>query len=173
MEACAEQGIPLILLDRPNPNTHFTDGPVMEEEAQSFVGMHPVPIVPGMTIGEYAQMINGESWLHNKVQCDLTVIPVQNYTHKTPYAIRKRPSPNLPNAQAIALYPSLCLLEPTAISVGRGTEMQFQIFGHPLLPKSEFSFTPQPNFGAKNPKLNGALCYGVDLSNVAPPKKLN
>lgn len=172
MEACAEQGIPLILLDRPNPNTHFTDGPVMEEEAQSFVGMHPVPIVPGMTIGEYAQMINGEGWLHNKVQCDLTVIPVQNYTHKTPYVIRKRPSPNLPNAQAIALYPSLCLLEPTAISVGRGTEMQFQIFGHPLLPKSEFSFTPQPNFGAKNPKLNGALCYGVDLSNVAPPKKI-
>ena len=172
MEACAEQGIPLILLDRPNPNTHFTDGPVMEEEAQSFVGMHPVPIVPGMTIGEYAQMINGESWLHNKVQCDLTVIPVQNYTHKTSYVIQKRPSPNLPNAQAIALYPSLCLLEPTAISVGRGTEMQFQIFGHPLLPKSEFSFTPQPNFGAKNPKLNGALCYGVDLSNAAPPKKI-
>ena len=172
MEACAEQGIPLILLDRPNPNTHFTDGPVMEKEAQSFVGMHPVPIVPGMTIGEYAQMINGEGWLHNKVQCDLTVIPVQNYTHKTPYVIQKRPSPNLPNAQAIALYPSLCLLEPTAISVGRGTEMQFQIFGHPLLPKSEFSFTPQPNFGAKNPKLNGALCYGVDLSNVAPPKKI-
>ena len=112
MEACSENGIPLIILDRPNPNTHFTDGPVLEDDCKSFVGMHPVPIVPGMTIGEYAKMINGEKWLADKIQCDLTVIPIRNYTHQTPYQIPLRPSPNLPNAQSIALYPSLCLLEP-------------------------------------------------------------
>ncbi|NBS19274.1 MAG: DUF1343 domain-containing protein, partial [Flavobacteriia bacterium] len=106
MEACAEQGIPLILLDRPNPNTHYVDGPVLEEDCKSFVGMHPVPIVSGMTIGEYAQMINGEKWLAGQVQCELTVIPLKNFTHQTPYEITIRPSPNLPNAQSIALYPS-------------------------------------------------------------------
>lgn len=172
MEACAEQGIPLILLDRPNPNTHYVDGPVLEEDCKSFVGMHPVPIVSGMTIGEYAQMINGEKWLAGQVQCELTVIPLKNFTHQTPYEIPIRPSPNLPNAQSIALYPSLCLLEPTVISVGRGTEMQFQIYGHPQLPKSSFSFTPKPNYGAKKPKLMDQLCHGEDLSRIDRPNKI-
>lgn len=172
MEACAENGIPLIILDRPNPNAHYTDGPILEEDCKSFVGMHPVPIVPGMTIGEYAKMINGERWLSQGIQCDLTVIPIKNYTHKTAYEIPIRPSPNLPNAHSIALYPSLCLLEPTVISVGRGTEMQFQIYGHPELPQTEFSFTPQPNYGSKNPKLKGQLSHGVDLRNFERPKKI-
>ncbi|MDA0201623.1 MAG: DUF1343 domain-containing protein, partial [Bacteroidetes bacterium] len=172
MEACAENGIAVILLDRPNPNTHYTDGPVLEEDCKSFVGMHPVPIVPGMTIGEYAQMINGERWLAGDISCDLTVVPLKNYTHQTPYEIPLRPSPNLPNAQSIALYPSLCLLEPTEISVGRGTEMQFQVFGHPQLPKTPFSFVPQPNYEAKNPKLKGQKCFGKDLRNHKRPTKI-
>ncbi|MBB12920.1 MAG: hypothetical protein CMC78_01975 [Flavobacteriaceae bacterium] len=163
MEVCAEKNIPLIVLDRPNPNAHFIDGPVLEKDCKSFVGMHPVPIVYGMTIGEYALMINGEGWLANHTKCQLKVIKLKNYNHKTDYELPLRPSPNLPNAQAIALYPSLCLLEPTEISVGRGTEMQFQVFGHPNLPKSKFSFTPKPNFGAKYPKLVNQLCNGTDL----------
>ena len=124
-----------ILLDRPNPNAHYIDGPVLEQDSKSFLGMHPVPIVYGMTIGEYAQMINGEGWLKNQIKCDLNVVKIKNYTHNTPYDLPLRPSPNLPNSQAIALYPSLCLLEPTQISVGRGTEMQIPgIF--PLLASS-------------------------------------
>lgn len=172
MEACSENGIPLIILDRPNPNTHFTDGPVLEDDCKSFVGMHPVPIVPGMTIGEYAKMINGEKWLADKIQCDLTIIPIRNYSHQTPYQIPLRPSPNLPNAQSIALYPSLCLLEPTVISVGRGTEMQFQVFGHPKLTQTNFSFVPQPNYGAKNPKLKDQVCNGTDLRKFQRPQKI-
>ena len=172
MEACAENGIPLIILDRPNPNAHYTDGPVLEEECKSFVGLHPVPIVSGMTIGEYAKMINGEQWLDKGIQCDLTVIPLKNYTHQTTFELALRPSPNLPNAQSIALYPSLCLLEPTVISVGRGTEMQFQIYGHPQLPKTQFSFTPQPNYGSKNPKLKDQICHGIDLRNFERPNKI-
>jgi uncharacterized protein YbbC (DUF1343 family) len=172
MEACAENRIPLVILDRPNPNTHFTDGPILEKDCESFVGMHPVPIVPGMTIGEYAKMINGERWLSEGIQCDLTIIPIKNYTHQTTYEIPIRPSPNLPNAHSIGLYPSLCLLESTLISIGRGTEMQFQIFGHPELPQTGFSFTPQPNYGSKNPKLNGQICHGIDLRNFERPKKI-
>ena len=172
MEACAENEIPLIILDRPNPNAHYIDGPVLEEDCKSFVGMHPVPIVYGMTIGEYAKMINGEGWLKNGIKCDLRVVPLKNYTHQTEYEIPLRPSPNLPNAHSIALYPSLCLLEPTVISVGRGTEMQFQIYGHPKLPKTNFSFTPLPNFGSKNPKFKGQLCNGVDLRNIERQKKI-
>tara|TARA_S200000501_G_scaffold377627_1_gene436687 strand:+ start:490 stop:1671 length:1182 start_codon:yes stop_codon:yes gene_type:complete len=172
MEACAEQNIPLIVLDRPNPNSHYIDGPVLNHENSSFVGMHSVPIVYGMTIGEYAKMINGEGWLSNGISCDLTVIPIQNYTHKTPYELIIRPSPNLPNAQAIALYPSLCLLEQTVISIGRGTNKQFQIYGHPSFPKNQFSFTPKPNFGAKSPKQNGILCYGIDLTKIKKPDRV-
>ncbi len=172
MEACAENGIPLIILDRPNPNTHYTDGPVLEEDCKSFVGMHPVPIVTGMTIGEYAKMINGERWLSNGIQCDLKVVPVKNYSHKAKYEIPLRPSPNLPNSKSIALYPSLCLLEPTVISVGRGTEMQFQIYGHPQLPETNFSFTPRPNYGSKNPKLKDQICHGVDLRKFENPEKI-
>lgn len=172
MEACAEQNIPLLILDRPNPNAHYVDGPILDLDYKSFVGMHPVPIVYGMTIGEYAQMINGEQWLGQNLKCLLTVIPIKNYTHNTPYALPIKPSPNLPNAQAVALYPSLCLLEPTVISVGRGTQKQFQLFGHPDLPPTGFSFTPQPNLGAKNPKHKGVLCHGKDLSTISLPKAL-
>jgi len=172
MEACAEQGIPLLVLDRPNPNTHYIDGPVLEAAHKSFVGMHPVPIVYGMTIGEYAQMINGEKWLAKGLQCQLEVIPIKDYTHQTPYELQIRPSPNLPNAQAIALYPSLCLLEPTVISIGRGTDIQFQIYGHPDFKGYDFRFTPAPNFGSKNPKFNGELCFGKNLTEAPKPTQI-
>ncbi|MDC1392098.1 DUF1343 domain-containing protein [Flavobacteriaceae bacterium] len=172
MEACAENNIPLIVLDRPNPNTHYIDGPVLNLEHKSFVGMHPVPIVYGMTIGEYAQMINGEKWLANSIKCDLTIIPLKNYTHQTTYELTVRPSPNLPNKQSIALYPSLCLLEPTRVSIGRGTDLQFQVYGHPGFPKTDFSYVPKPNFGSKNPKHKGQICYGENLTTVNPPSKI-
>ena len=172
MEASAENKIPLIVLDRPNPNIHYVDGPVLKKEHTSFVGMHPVPIVYGMTIGEYAQMINGEKWLAGEQKCDLTVVPIRNYNHKTSYDLKVRPSPNLPNSQSIALYPSLCLLEPTVISIGRGTNTQFQIYGHPDLPKTNFSFTPKSNFGSKNPKHNGELCFGKDLTQIQSANQL-
>lgn len=168
MEAGAENEIPVIVLDRPNPNGHYIDGPVLQTEFKSFVGLHPVPIVYGMTIGEYAKMINGEKWMENGVQCDLTVIPLKNYTHQTAYSLPLRPSPNLPNDKSINLYPSLCLFEGTNVSCGRGTEMQFQIFGSPDLPSDtyKFSFTPQPNFGSKKPKNMGKECHGLDLSKT-------
>ena len=172
MEACAENNIPLIVLDRPNPNAHYIDGPVLNLEYKSFVGMHPVPIVYGMTIGEYAQMINGEKWLTNSIKCNLTVIPLENYTHQTTYQLTVRPSPNLPNKQSIALYPSLCLLEPTKVSIGRGTDLQFQVYGHPGFPKTEFSYIPKSNFGSKNPKYKGQICYGENLTTVNPPSKI-
>ena len=170
MEACAENQIPLLVLDRPNPNGDIVDGPILEKEYTSFVGMHPVPLLHGMTIGEYAQMINGENWLKNSAKCKLTVIPCLNYNRKMSYSLLVKPSPNLPNDQSINLYASLCLFEGTNISVGRGTEKQFQIYGSPSLPKSEFFFTPKPNFGAKEPLYNGQLCYGEDLTSY---KKLS
>lgn len=175
MEACAEQNIPFIVLDRPNPNAHYIDGPVLEKEHKSFVGMHPVPVVYGMTIGEYAQMINGENWLKNKVKCNLTVIPIKNYSHETTYNLPIKPSPNLPNSKSINLYPSLCFFEGTPISVGRGTNMQFQIFGHPEFDskKFHFSFTPQPNEGAKYPKHENKTCFGSDLRDVKTLNQLN
>lgn len=165
MEAAAENQIAVVVLDRPNPNAHYVDGPVLEKKHKSFVGMHPVPIVYGMTIGEYAQMINGEGWLRNGLQCNLKVVKLKNYTHQTTYVLPVKPSPNLPNAKSVELYPSLCFFEGTTISCGRGTETQFQVFGHPDLPKKYFpyTFTPQPNAGAKHPKNQGKLCYGVDL----------
>jgi uncharacterized protein YbbC (DUF1343 family) len=168
IEACAENGTPVIVLDRPNPNGHYIDGPVLEEQSKSFVGLHPVPIVYGMTIGEYAKMINGEKWLKNGIQCDLTVIPLKNYTHNSTYSLPLRPSPNLPNDKSINLYPSLCMFEGTNASCGRGTEMQFQIFGSPYLPKDsyKFTFTPQPNYGSKIPKNMNQECYGLDLSKT-------
>ena len=167
MEACAEAKIPLIILDRPNPNGSYIDGPTLEIENKSFLGMHPIPLVHGMTIGEYAKMINGEKWLKNGVQCQITVIPVKNYNHNMPYSLPIRPSPNLPNDQSIRLYPSLGLFEGTDINAGRGTEFQFQRYGAPFLSKSAFTFsyTPVENFGAKNPKHKGKLCYGEDLKN--------
>ena len=165
MEACAELNIPLLILDRPNPNGHYVDGPVLKTEYKSFVGKHPVPVVYGMTIGEYGQMINGEKWLKNGVQCDLTVIPLKNYTHNSIYNLPIRPSPNLPNAKAINLYPSLGFFEGTTINAGRGTEFQFQRYGAPFFPESEFKYTPKPNFGSKYPKHKGRISNGVDLRN--------
>ncbi|WP_297509862.1 DUF1343 domain-containing protein [Flavobacterium sp.] len=165
MEACAENNIPLVVLDRPNPNGGIVDGPVLEKEHSSFVGMHPIPVLHGMTIGEYAQMINGEKWLKNGVQCRLVVIPCLYYNRKMAYSLPVRPSPNLPNDQSINLYASLCFFEGTNVSVGRGTELQFQIYGSPFLQNMPFTFTPQPNLGAKEPMYKGVLCYGENLSN--------
>ena len=172
MEACAENNIELIILDRPNPNGSIVDGPILEAAFTSFVGMHQIPTLHGMTIGEYGKMINGEKWLKNGIQCQLTVIPCLNYKREMTYSLPVKPSPNLPNDQSINLYASLCFFEGTNISVGRGTEKQFQIYGSPYLPKSDFSFTPIPNFGAKDPTYKDKLCYGEDLSAVAKVKQL-
>ena len=167
METCANLGITVVVLDRPNPNGHYVDGPILDLNYSSFVGMHPVPIVHGMTVGEYAKMINGEGWLSKGVQCDLKVIPVENYTHQTAYELPIKPSPNLPNATAINLYPSLCLFEGTNVSMGRGTELQFQIFGSPFLKSVDYSyeFTPKPNVGAKYPVYENKICTGLNLKN--------
>lgn len=165
MEACAELNIPVIVLDRPNPNGHYIDGPILEPEHKSFVGMHPVPIVYGMTIGEYGKMINGEKWLTNGIQAKLTVIPLKNYTHKSEYSLPIKPSPNLPNDKSINLYPSLCFFEGTTVNAGRGTDHQFQVYGSPYLNdrQSLYSYTPSPNEGAKYPKHAYMICYGEDL----------
>lgn len=172
MEACAEHKKPLIVLDRPNPNAYFIDGPMLDPAFKSFIGMHPVPVVYGMTIGEYGQMINGEGWLPNQIKCELTVIPCKNYTHDSYYSLPVKPSPNLPNDRSILLYPSICFFEGTTLSLGRGTDKQFQVIGHPKL-NSDFSFTPMPNEGAKDPLLNGQKCYGEDLSNVTTGSIIN
>ena len=172
MEACAENNIPLLVLDRPNPNGGIVDGPVLEKEFTSFVGMHPIPVVHGMTIGEYAKMINGEKWLKNGITCQITVIPCLNYNRNMAYSLLVKPSPNLPNDQAINLYASLCFFEGTNVSMGRGTDKQFQLYGSPFLPKSDFSFVPQPNLGAKDPTHNGKTCYGEDLSKIEKVKQL-
>lgn len=172
MEACAEQKIPLIILDRPNPNIGIIDGPVLEKEHQSFVGMHEIPVMHGMTIGEYGKMINGEKWLKNGIQCWLTVVPCLNYSRARSYSLPVRPSPNLPNDQAINLYASLCFFEGTNVSLGRGTEKQFQIYGSPDLPDTGFRFVPKPNLGAKDPPLNGKTCYGEDLSTIEKVTRL-
>ena len=174
MEACAENNIPLLVLDRPNPNGSVIDGPILEKEHKSFVGMHEIPVLHGMTIGEYAKMINGEKWLKDGLQCNLTVIPCLNYSHDMKYSLPVKPSPNLPNDQSINLYASLCFFEGTNVSLGRGTEKQFQIYGSPFLPESEFdfSFTPKPNFGAKDPVHNGKLCFGEDLTEIKKVHRL-
>ncbi|MDR6301192.1 exo-beta-N-acetylmuramidase NamZ family protein [Mesonia maritima] len=175
MEACAEESIPVLILDRPNPNGHYIDGPILEKEYKSFVGMHPVPIVHGMTIGEYAQMINGEKWLKNEAICDLMVIKMKNYAHQKTYSLPIKPSPNLPNDQAINLYPSLCFFEGTNVNAGRGTDLQFQVFGSPDLPASffEYSYIPKPNEGAKYPKNEGQTCYGMNLSSAEKFSAIN
>ncbi|RXM49150.1 exo-beta-N-acetylmuramidase NamZ domain-containing protein [Flavobacterium sp. YO12] len=172
MEACAENNVPLIIFDRPNPNGRIVDGPLLEKEFTSFVGMHPIPLLHGMTIGEYAKMINGEKWLKNAAQCKLTVIPCVNYNRKMDYSLLAKPSPNLPNDQSINLYASLCLFEGTNVSMGRGTEKQFQIYGSPYLTKTNFSFTPKPNFGAKDPVYNGVECFGEDLTTYPKLQQL-
>ena len=164
MESAARKNKKFIIMDRANPNSFYIDGPVLDLKNSSFIGLHPVPIVYGMTIGEYGLMINGEGWLENNLKVDLEVIKLKNYNHKLKYEPPIRPSPNLPNIQSIYLYPSLAFLEKTEVSVGRGTTIQFQIYGHPDF-KGDFSFTPQPNFGSQYPKLKGVLSYGEDLRN--------
>ncbi|MFH6983680.1 exo-beta-N-acetylmuramidase NamZ family protein [Marinoscillum luteum] len=165
MEACAREKVPVLILDRPNPNGSYIDGPVLDTAFASFVGAHPIPIVHGLTLGELASMINGEGWLGHGLQCDLSVIPVANWDHSMPYTLPVRPSPNLPNELAVALYPSLALFEGTVVSVGRGTDFPFQIIGHPLYSDSSFSFTPTPNEGSKYPPLEGERCFGLDLTH--------
>ena len=167
METCANLGITILVLDRPNPNGHYVDGPTLDLNYTSFVGMHPVPAVHGMTVGEYAQMINGEDWLKEGVKCDLKVISLQNYTHSTSYKLPINPSPNLPNSKAINLYPSLCFFEGTNMSMGRGTENQFQVIGSPYLDGDlyNYEFTPRSKIGAKYPVHEGDTCKGLNLRN--------
>lgn len=183
MESAFENKVPLLLLDRPNPNGFYVDGPVLETRYRSFVGRQPVPIVYGMTIGEYAMMLTGENWMSEKANAyadyfkkvekhhpdtpfHFMTIKCKQYDHKTKYVLPVKPSPNLPNIQSIYLYPSTCFFEGTVLSEGRGTPKPFQVFGHPSLPKNLYSFTPNPNEGAKNSKLYGQLCYGWDLSGT-------
>jgi uncharacterized protein YbbC (DUF1343 family) len=166
MEACAENKVPLLILDRANPNGHYIDGPVLDRQFASFVGLNPIPIVHGCTLGELAKMINGEGWLANKVVCDLKVIPVQNYTHESVVHISIAPSPNLPNDQSIGLYPSLCLFEATPVSIGRGTKTQFQVAGLPMEGAGDYQFTPVPMSGAMDPPQKGKLCFGFNLTTV-------
>ena len=164
MEACAEQGIPVLVFDRPNPNGFYIDGPVLEKEFTSFVGMHPVPVVYGMTIGEYAQMVNGEGWMKEGVKCDLDIIPLKGWNHQTFVELPVDPSPNLPTANSIYLYPSLCLFEGTEVSIGRGTCFPFEVFGHPVMKGFKFSFTPESIPGKSlYPPCEGELCLGLDL----------
>ena len=165
MESGAENNIELMVLDGPNPNGHYIDGPIMTKESMSFVGLHPVPIVYGMTIGEYAKMINGEKWLRNNLNCKLKVIEITNYDRNKKYKLTFKPSPNLPNQQSINLYPSLCFFEQTPVSVGRGTEKQFQVIGTPYWENFKFNFTPKSMPGAKYPKHENLTCYGLNLEN--------
>lgn len=168
MEAAAENDIEVIILDRPNPNGYFVDGPVLDTAFKSFVGMHPIPVVHGMTIGEYGRMINGEGWLAHGIHCKLQVVPMDNYTHNTRYKLPIAPSPNLQTAEAIYLYPSLCLFEGTPISIGRGTNIPFQVYGHPQLTAGDYHFTPVPIHGvSENPPQKGLDCRGYDLSEYA------
>ncbi|MBT4708723.1 MAG: DUF1343 domain-containing protein [Flavobacteriaceae bacterium] len=173
MEAVAENNKKLIILDRPNPNGHYIDGPILENNFKSFVGMHPIPIVHGMTIGELGIMINKEGWLKNKINCDLKVIPIENYDRNIIYDLPEKPSPNLPNKKSINLYPSLCLFEQTPISIGRGTEMQFQIIGNPDWKKTDFKFRPKSMSGAKSPKHLNKICNGIDLRNYPLLNEIN
>ncbi|MFC3031101.1 exo-beta-N-acetylmuramidase NamZ domain-containing protein [Pseudoalteromonas fenneropenaei] len=166
MESAAEQGLEFIVLDRPNPNIAYVDGPVLEAPFRSFVGMHPIPLLHGMTVGELAQMIKGENWFAGSEKLQLKVIPVADYDASMSYALPVSPSPNLPNAQAIAWYPSLCLFEPTQVSIGRGSDWPFQVIGHDKVKLGNFSFTPKPNFGAAKPKLEGQHLYGLDLRTL-------
>ena len=167
MDACAEHGKPMLLLDRPNPNGHYVDGPILDRKHKSGVGWLPIPIVHGMTLGELARMVNGEGWLPQGRKCDLTVVPCLNYTHRTLYRLPIAPSPNLPNMKSVYLYPSLCYFEATPVSLGRGTDLPFQVYGHPDMKGYDFSFTPRSVPGAKNPPQRGKLCHGVNLSTLS------
>lgn len=174
MEACAEQNKKLIVLDRPNPNASYVDGPVLDPALKSFVGMHPIPIVHGLTVGELAQMINGEGWLDGKRKCELEIIKLKNYTHQTSYTLPIKPSPNLPNQQSVLLYPSTCLFEGTVLSVGRGTQHPFEWIGHPDLKNQPFQFTPISIEGmAKKPPHENSVCFGVDLSKEKTGREIS
>lgn len=166
MDACAEYNKKVIVLDRPNPNGHYIDGPILDMKHKSGVGWLPIPVVHGMTLGELALMINGERWLPQSRICDVTVIKCKNYTHQTLYRLPVAPSPNLPNMKSIYLYPSTCLFEATPVSLGRGTEFPFQVYGHPNMKGYSFSFTPRSIPGAKNPPQLDRECFGVDLRNI-------
>jgi len=168
MEACAEANIPVMVLDRPNPNGHYVDGPVLVSSKSSFVGLHRIPVVHGMTVAEYARMVNGEGWLKNGVQCDLSYISCKNYDHNTPYELPVKPSPNLPNARSIYLYPSLAFFEGTSFSIGRGTTTQFQVIGHPDNRVGDYQFKPVSMSGAKYPKHENKACTGLDLTKLSP-----
>ncbi|MBN2730252.1 MAG: DUF1343 domain-containing protein [Bacteroidales bacterium] len=168
MEACAENNKKFLVLDRPNPNGHYVDGPMLDLKYRSFIGMHPIPLVHGLTVGELAMMINGEKWLSNEIQCDLEVIQCKNYNHSCLYQLPIMPSPNLVSMDAVYLYPSLGLLEGTVVSVGRGTHQAFEIFGHPLLKNTDIEFTPQSIKGmSENPKFLGKKCYGFNVKAFA------
>jgi uncharacterized protein YbbC (DUF1343 family) len=178
LESCAENHVECLVLDRPNPNGFYFDGNILDTTYKSFVGMDPIPVVHGMTVGEYSNMLNGEGWLKKGVKCDLVVINCKNYTHKTLYELPVRPSPNLPNQTSVYLYPSICFFEGTAVSLGRGTSFPFQVFGSPELPDKGFSFIPESLPGAKNPLLLGEKCFGTDLRdamkrNLVPKPELN
>jgi uncharacterized protein YbbC (DUF1343 family) len=173
MEACAEKNIPLIVLDRPNPNGDYVAGPVLKPEFRSFVGMEPIPVVHGCTLGELAEMINEEGWLSDDLRCNLTVVPVENYTHQTRYSLPVKPSPNLPNDVAVRLYPSLCFFEATHASIGRGTSFPFQVIGYPDPAMGNFMFIPESTAGAKNPLQLGKACYGDDLRSAGLDNKFS
>src|SRR5664280_2702727 len=178
LESCAENHIKCLVLDRPNPNGFYFDGNILDTAYSSFVGMDPVPVVHGMTVGEYAGMLNGEGWLKNGVKCDLVVIKCKNYTHQTLYELPVKPSPNLPNQTSVYLYPSICFFEGTSISLGRGTSFPFQVFGNPDLPDRGFSFIPHSVPRANNPPLLGIRCFGTDLrdalkNKLVPKPELN
>jgi uncharacterized protein YbbC (DUF1343 family) len=178
LESCAESKVKCIVLDRPNPNGFYFDGNVADTSFRSFVSMDPIPIVHGLTFGEFAMMANGEGWLKGGIKCDLEVIKCRNYTHKTMYEVPVKPSPNLPNQTSIYLYPSLCFFEGTVVSCGRGSQFPFQAFGSPNLPDRGFSFTPESVPGATRPVHLGKKCFGTDLRNsienkTVPVPKIN
>ncbi|GFZ40795.1 exo-beta-N-acetylmuramidase NamZ family protein [Bacteroides nordii] len=167
MDACAEYNRKMLILDRPNPNGHYVDGPILDMKYKSGVGWLPIPVVHGMTLGELALMVNGERWLPASRICDVTVIKCKNYTHQTMYQLPIPPSPNLPNMKAVYLYPSICYFEATPVSLGRGTQLPFQVYGHPNMTGYNYSFTPQSTSGAKKPPQLGRLCHGVNLSALS------
>ncbi len=174
MEACAEKGIPVLVLDRPNPNGNYVDGPILDPNFTSFVGMNPVPVVHGLTMAEYALMLNGEGWLSNHIKCELFYVKIKNWDHNSIYNLPIPPSPNLPNMTAVFLYPSLCFFEGTMVSLGRGTDFPFQVFGYPEMPGGKFTFTPRSIKGKSvKPLYEGQKCSGIDLRNFREQKNIN
>ncbi|MEC7877463.1 MAG: DUF1343 domain-containing protein [Bacteroidota bacterium] len=173
MKICGELGIEFIVLDRPNPNGNYIDGPVLDLKFQSYIGMHEIPIVHGCTVGELAKMILGEKWIENGENLNLKIVKVKNWDHTKNYIVPIRPSPNLPNHQSILLYPSLCLFEQTIVSIGRGTDFPFQVIGHPNSSFSNFKFTPRSVSEESKPKLEGQESFGIDLRDIEVKKELN